>query len=761
MKQRYSPRPLAAATLALCLSGAATLPAQTIDLAQLGTTHPGFVINGVNSYDSSGYSVSGAGDVNGDGLADLIVGSPTLGLYGTEIGESYVVFGKKDGSPVELNSLGTAGFTILGIGLYTSTARSVSGAGDVNGDGLADLIVGALGANSNGNRSGESFVVFGKQDSALVDPNNLGTGGFRIIGASPFDYSGSSVSGAGDVNGDGMADIIIGASRANANGYNFAGESYVVFGKSDVTTVDLGNLGAGGFRIDGIDAFDFAGTSVSGAGDVNGDGLADLIVGAIGADPNGDTYAGESYVVFGKPDGTTVDLGNLATNGFRINGSNPDDFSGRSVSGAGDVNGDGLADLIVGASYANSGAGESYVVFGKSNTSTVELNNLGTEGFIINGIDTNDYSGRSVSGAGDLNGDGLADIIVGAFRADPNGIVDAGETYVVFGKANSTAVDLGNLGTEGFRIDGIDMDDRSGRSVSGAGDVNGDGLADLIVGGLNGDPNGFSNAGESYVIFSPATPPASATYLAKAKAGDAPRVAVGITGDGSNDSTPDARAFIDFADGATTSTQTVTLIRSNTSIQNLPNAADVMWEISTDRLTWTTAELTLRYTDDEIAGLEESELQLLTALSPSGPWEVLPTQSLDLSRNQITGTVNFLSYYALSAPPNRVRVEQADGTFIQVESPTGTVIEKVDLLTPTLTIPPNTTFPEGLLDIQISGGPVGGTIPVTITYENRIAGPAYNDFYISDGLGSYEPISPAANVNDNGTTVTVTLQLAD
>ena len=128
-------------------------------------------------------------------------------------------------------------------------------------------------------------------------------------------------------------------------------------------------------------------------------------------------------------------------------------------------------------------------------------------------------------------------------------------------------MDLGNLGIGGFRIDGIDADDYSGRSVSGAGDVNGDGLADLIVGAHFADPGGDSAAGESYVIFSQATPLLSATYLASAREGDAPRVAVGITGDGSNDSTPDARAWIDFADGtaiaANASLEQVTVTRSS------------------------------------------------------------------------------------------------------------------------------------------------------------------------------------------------------
>ena len=338
-----------------------------------------------------------------------------------------------------------------------------------------------------------------------------GVGGFVINGQCAGDGSGRSVASAGDVNGDGLADLIIGALYSDPAARNNAGRSYVVFGKTDANPINLSAIaaGIGGFVINGQCVGDLSGNRVSSAGDINGDGFSDLLIAADGFDPGWVFNAGRSYVVFGKSTTEAIELSAIGTalpgpgggaGGFVINGQCAGDLSGSSVSCAGDVNGDGFADLIIGAVYSDPAAGgyagRSYVVFGGSLANTaVDLSAIaaGIGGFVINGQAAGDNSGLDVASAGDVNGDGLADLIVGARLSDPPPVVkfpsifyrtDAGRSYVVFGKPSTAAIDLSAIaaGCGGFVINGQCSGDQSGLNVACAGDVNGDGLADLIVG---------------------------------------------------------------------------------------------------------------------------------------------------------------------------------------------------------------------------------------------------------------------------------------
>ena len=243
------------------------------------------------------------------------------------------------------------------------------------------------------------------------------------------------MSSAGDVNGDSIADLLIGSRFADPNGTN-SGTTHVVFGTAAgfASNVNLATLdGANGFELRGAATFDGAGFSVSSAGDANGDGYDDLLISAPGADPNGD-QSGASYLVFGTSAewGATIDLATL--DGSTVCGSageTASDRSGWSVSADGDVDGDGFGDLLIGAGEADTNgadSGAAYVVFGTAAGFTANLNLAaldGTNGFQLRGESADDRFGFSVAAAGDINGDGFEDLFIGAPGADPNGVLPA------------------------------------------------------------------------------------------------------------------------------------------------------------------------------------------------------------------------------------------------------------------------------------------------------------------------------------------------
>ncbi len=390
-----------------------------------------------------GHALGPAGDVNGDGFADVVVGAPTVDQGAADAGAAFVYVGSSAGLAAAPAWSGSS--QQFGAAFGTSVAT----AGDVDGDGFADVVVGAPFFDPGTLPGGAAFVYFGSAGVEFTAPP------VRLDGQ-VGSWHGYSVSTAGDVDGDGYADVIVGAPR-HSDGEFGEGGAFVYLGAPDhpLQTAPWSDTG------DQVDA-EF-GHAVATAGDVNGDGRADVVVGARFFDAGvGDE--GAAYVYLGSPAGPSLV--------WSVMGSVAGAQLGNVVSTAGDVDGDGCADVIVGARFyhaGQAGEGAAFVYRGTSGGVSAE------HGWSASGEQATANLGWSVASAGDVDGDGCADVIVGAYAFDA-GEVDEGRAFLFRGSSGGLAT------APDWTAEGDQADAWFGYSVAAAGDVNGDGFVDVLVG---------------------------------------------------------------------------------------------------------------------------------------------------------------------------------------------------------------------------------------------------------------------------------------
>ena len=392
-----------------------------------------------------GQVVNSAGDVNGDGFDDVIVGFRNGS--GSKAGTARVHSGA-DGSAL---------FTFTGPMPNAFLGQAVDGAGDVNADGYADLIVGAAGEDANGIDSGAAYVYSGQNGSVL----------HKLVGSFAKARLGGAVSGAGDLNGDGFADVIVGGQpdtgtpQPNGHARVYSGASGSVL-----------------FDFIGPSVVSRLGCAVDLAGDVNGDGVGDLVVGDW-RDPTAPTGGG-SVSVFSGASGSLL---------FRRYGDKANDRLGLCVSGVGDANGDGRSEFMAGTGWADAtipDVGMARVYSGADGSTLYTY--LGEAMF--------DFFGAAVAGVGDFDADGAADFAVGAFGDDDGGT-----------NSGSVRVYSGADGALLYRIDGDSLSDELGFSVAAAGQVTGTGSMDFVLGAPVDNQGGGPSSGAAFVIAG-ATPAA-------------------------------------------------------------------------------------------------------------------------------------------------------------------------------------------------------------------------------------------------------------
>jgi len=432
-------------------------------------------------------------DFNGDGFTDIAVGahrkSSTILPFN---GSVHIFYGPLGSGSTRTDE--EADVILHGESSLDQFGSSLAPIGDFDGDGYDDLIVGAPHKN---NSTGCAYIVFGRED--LRGTHSISEVAFeKIRGLLPSRNLGHQVSGTGDVNGDGLDDVVVGApGDLNALPMNntFVGRAHVFFGSKIRIGTRLVSQANWTLLGEGINHH--MGQAVGGAGDVNQDGLMDIIVGA----PYAMGQAGRAYIIFGSRSRDPFTFLFASSNGVtRINSASPGSIFGLKVSGAGDVNGDGVDDFMVGSGHNDQqNRGKAYIFFGPiSNNQTIQAASADVQ---VTGAPQT-FLSSSLIPVGDVNGDGIADIILGAPYAALGLTFQTGEAWLLPGGSNLPAeLSVENPGNALKRIFGTSFGDLVGSQLAPAGDINDDGIRDFIVGVTSDDNDAGSNAGRACIIL--------------------------------------------------------------------------------------------------------------------------------------------------------------------------------------------------------------------------------------------------------------------
>lgn len=491
----------------------------------------GFSVYGSSNNDNLGDAISEIGDINNDGISDFAIATTGNSSSGTV----HIIFGTENQWPAESDvtiyssSSGTKGVTLFGtVDSGLATGDFIASIGDINNDELDDFFISSPQETS---RNAGGYVLFGRSDTTWSSSINLdaeiaggsGTFGFRIV-LEDTNHNIVSVGGQGDINGDGINDVVIGA---NIEGTSDEGKVYVIFGASNFSnpTIAVTTLnGTNGVELAGVSANDAVGSAVA-IGDVNGDGFSDVIIGATGIENADSETTGGAYAVFGKATWTSpFNLGSVnGSNGFKFiadngqTGNMNNTLAGQSISSK-DLDQDGFDDILIGAPNAYNAtlsdrSGESYLLFGASDIGSSGISILASDlngilGTILRGEQVSEEAGHSVAIIEDVNGDSINDLLIGA----PNKQVSSDNTgvvYLLFGRSASynweSLIELSILasgdGSQGTEIQGTNDLDRTGTYVADAADLDKDGYNDLAIGSPEAENSGNTDNGRGYIIF--------------------------------------------------------------------------------------------------------------------------------------------------------------------------------------------------------------------------------------------------------------------